>query len=137
MFEEVADEFGGDVVSAVVETATPEGALKDVLAGVDLGGLAGRVGIEIPARAVGGLRSPAGAVLAVNVLVWTVPMAAVVAYLGTGAVTDAGLWTRVRSLLDSTDYWKGALWWLVVPATEDHRGTVERREDGRNARVTN
>ena len=34
MFEEVADEFGGDVVSAVVETATPEGALKNVLAGV-------------------------------------------------------------------------------------------------------
>ncbi|PSP33624.1 hypothetical protein BRC64_03070 [Halobacteriales archaeon QH_10_67_22] len=182
------------------------------------------VGVEIPARAVGRLRLPAGAVLAVNVLVWTVPMAAVVAYLGTGAVTDAGLWTRVRSLLGSTDYWKGALWWLVVPvilfvlvivglyvlflggivgvvavsaldlsvvprlstavggvsgfdllvwglaavfavalsqlvvatgaycgylyheaaergvvppATEDHRGTVERREDGRNARVTN
>ena len=34
MFETVADEFGGDVVSASVETATPEGALKDVLDGV-------------------------------------------------------------------------------------------------------
>jgi len=34
MFEEVAGEFGGDVVSETVETATPEGALKDVLEGV-------------------------------------------------------------------------------------------------------
>jgi len=34
MFESVADEFGGDVVSDAVETATPEGALKDVLDGV-------------------------------------------------------------------------------------------------------
>jgi molybdenum cofactor synthesis domain-containing protein len=34
MFDEVADEFGGDTVSESVETATPEGALKDVLAGV-------------------------------------------------------------------------------------------------------
>jgi molybdenum cofactor synthesis domain-containing protein len=34
MFESVADEFGGDVVSASVQTGTPEGALKDVLDGV-------------------------------------------------------------------------------------------------------
>ncbi|MFB6250842.1 MAG: competence/damage-inducible protein A [Halobellus sp.] len=34
MFEVVAGEFGGDAVSVAVETATPEGALKDVLAGV-------------------------------------------------------------------------------------------------------
>jgi molybdenum cofactor synthesis domain-containing protein len=34
MFDAVADEFGGDVVSESVATATPEGALKDVLAGV-------------------------------------------------------------------------------------------------------
>jgi len=34
MFEAVADEFGGDVVSESVQTATPEGALKDVLDGV-------------------------------------------------------------------------------------------------------
>ncbi|MFB6152316.1 MAG: competence/damage-inducible protein A [Haloarculaceae archaeon] len=34
MFDAVADEFGGDAVSASVPTATPEGALKDVLAGV-------------------------------------------------------------------------------------------------------
>jgi len=34
MFEEVADQFGGDVVSESVQTATPEGALKDVLDGV-------------------------------------------------------------------------------------------------------
>ena len=34
MFESVADEFGGDVVSESVRTATPEGALKDVLDGV-------------------------------------------------------------------------------------------------------
>ena len=33
MFEGVADEFGGDAVSDAVETATPEGALKDVLDG--------------------------------------------------------------------------------------------------------
>jgi molybdenum cofactor synthesis domain-containing protein len=33
MFDSVAEEFGGDAVSASVETATPEGALKDVLAG--------------------------------------------------------------------------------------------------------
>jgi molybdenum cofactor synthesis domain-containing protein len=34
MFESVADEFGGDVVSESVQTGTPEGALKDVLDGV-------------------------------------------------------------------------------------------------------
>jgi len=34
MFESVAEEFGGDVVSESVGTATPEGALKDVLDGV-------------------------------------------------------------------------------------------------------
>jgi len=34
MFDAVADEFGGDAVSASVQTSTPEGALKDVLAGV-------------------------------------------------------------------------------------------------------
>jgi len=34
MFESVADEFGGDVVSDSVQTGTPEGALKDVLDGV-------------------------------------------------------------------------------------------------------
>ncbi|PSP50923.1 competence/damage-inducible protein A [Halobacteriales archaeon QH_1_68_42] len=34
MFDAVADEFGGDAVSASVETATPEGALRDVLDGV-------------------------------------------------------------------------------------------------------
>jgi len=34
MFESVADEFGGDVVSEFVQTGTPEGALKDVLDGV-------------------------------------------------------------------------------------------------------
>jgi molybdenum cofactor synthesis domain-containing protein len=34
MFDAVADEFGGDAVSKSVATATPEGALKDVLAGV-------------------------------------------------------------------------------------------------------
>ena len=33
MFDGVADEFGGDTVSDAVETATPEGALKDVLDG--------------------------------------------------------------------------------------------------------
>jgi molybdenum cofactor synthesis domain-containing protein len=33
MFDAVAGEFGGDTVSASVPTATPEGALKDVLAG--------------------------------------------------------------------------------------------------------
>ncbi|MFB6139958.1 MAG: competence/damage-inducible protein A [Halosimplex sp.] len=33
MFDSVADEFGGDAVSAAVETGTPEGALKDVLDG--------------------------------------------------------------------------------------------------------
>jgi len=33
MFDSVADEFGGDAVSDAVETATPEGALKDVLDG--------------------------------------------------------------------------------------------------------
>jgi molybdenum cofactor synthesis domain-containing protein len=33
MFDSVADEFGGDAVSASVDTATPEGALKDVLDG--------------------------------------------------------------------------------------------------------
>jgi molybdopterin-biosynthesis enzyme MoeA-like protein len=33
MFEEVAEEFGGDVVSESVATGTPEGALKDVLEG--------------------------------------------------------------------------------------------------------
>jgi len=33
MFESVAEEFGGDVVSDAVATATPEGALKDVLDG--------------------------------------------------------------------------------------------------------
>jgi len=33
MFDSVAEEFGGDAVSASVETATPEGALKDVLDG--------------------------------------------------------------------------------------------------------
>ncbi|WP_415379543.1 competence/damage-inducible protein A [Halosimplex sp. TS25] len=34
MFDSVADEFGGDVVSASVATSTPEGALKHVLDGV-------------------------------------------------------------------------------------------------------
>lgn len=34
MFDAVADEFGGDAVAESVPTATPEGALKDVLAGV-------------------------------------------------------------------------------------------------------
>lgn len=34
MFESVADDFGGDAVSDSVATVTPEGALKDVLAGV-------------------------------------------------------------------------------------------------------
>lgn len=34
MFDSVADEFGGDAVAESVPTATPEGALKDVLAGV-------------------------------------------------------------------------------------------------------
>jgi len=34
MFESVADDFGGDAVSESVPTVTPEGALKDVLAGV-------------------------------------------------------------------------------------------------------
>jgi len=33
MFDSVADEFGGDATSETVETATPEGALKDVLDG--------------------------------------------------------------------------------------------------------
>ena len=34
MFDSVADDFGGDAVAESVPTATPEGALKDVLAGV-------------------------------------------------------------------------------------------------------
>ncbi|WP_459193479.1 competence/damage-inducible protein A [Halosimplex sp. J119] len=34
MFDSVADEFGGDVVSESVETSTPEGALRHVLDGV-------------------------------------------------------------------------------------------------------
>jgi len=34
MFDSVADDFGGDAISESVPTVTPEGALKDVLAGV-------------------------------------------------------------------------------------------------------
>ncbi|MFB6250843.1 MAG: DUF4013 domain-containing protein [Halobellus sp.] len=89
--------------------------VKPSLVPVGLGPLAGRAGAWMPGHVAGGLGSP-GVTVVLDVVLWAIPMAAVVVYLGTGRVTDARFRSRLRSLLGSKLYWKGTLGfgWLVL-----------------------